>query len=107
VTPREVINEAASHGVALSILDGQLRYSGEAQAVAAILPLLREHKTAILEELTREPSGSPAPSDSWECPTGYARHREFWISDYGLKICSICHPGPAHVPVHRGATWRQ
>lgn len=29
--------------------------------------------------------------DDWRCPLG---HREFWISDYGLKICSRCHPNP-------------
>lgn len=104
MTPREIINEAASHGVTLSILDGQLRYSGDAQAVAALLPILREHKTAIIQELSGGPSGSPAPSsDPWECPTGYARHREFWTSDYGLRICSICHPGPSK----GGVAWRQ
>ena len=26
---------------------------------------------------------------SWRCPLG---HREYWISDYGLKICCRCHP---------------
>jgi len=102
MTPREVIKEAASHGVALSILDGRLRYQGEAQAVAAVLPLLQEHKTAIIKELTREFSGSPSPA-SWQCPTGYARHRESWVSDYGLRICSICHPGPSK----GGTSWRQ
>lgn len=29
--------------------------------------------------------------DDWRCPIG---HREFWISAYGLKICSRCHPNP-------------
>lgn len=104
MNPRDIINEAASHGVSLSIRDGKIKYSGEAQAVAAVLPLLRDHKEAIIHELTRGPSGSPAPStDPWECPTGYARHREFWISDYGLRICAICHPQPSK----GGATWRQ
>jgi len=102
MTPREVINEAASHGVALSIRDGRLHYQGEAQAVAAVLPLLQEHKAAIINELTRKRSEASAP-DQWQCPTGYARHREYWVSDYGLKICSICHPGP----VNGGASWRQ
>lgn len=69
-----------------------------------VVALAKQHKTAILEELTGGPSGSPAPSsDPWECPTGYARHREFWTSDYGLRICSICHPGPGK----GGAAWRQ
>ncbi|MDO9582658.1 MAG: hypothetical protein Q7J24_06055 [Desulfomicrobium sp.] len=104
MTPREVIKEAASHGVALSIHDGRLRYQGEAQAVAAVLPLLQEHKTAIINELSGGPAGSPAPSpDQWQCPTGYARHREYWISDYGLRICSTCHPAPSK----GGASWRQ
>ncbi len=42
--------------------------------------------------------GSPenlgAPSNrnqDWTCPLG---HREFWISAYGLRICSTCHPKP-------------
>ncbi len=52
MTPRDIINEAASHGVALSIHDGQLRYSGDAQAVAAVLPLLREHKAEIIKALS-------------------------------------------------------
>lgn len=52
MTPRNIINEAASHGVALSIRDGKIQYSGEAPAVAAVLPLLREHKAAIIRELT-------------------------------------------------------
>ena len=92
MTPRDTINEAASHGVALSIRDGRLRYQGEAQAVAAVLPLLREHKTDIINEL--------ASSSPWACPLG---HREFWLSDYGLKICAKCHPRP----VKGGAAWKQ
>lgn len=68
-----------------------------------VVDLARQHKTAIINELTGGPSGSPA-SAMWQCPSGYARHREFWVSDYGLKICAICHPGPVHVPVQRGAT---
>lgn len=71
---------------------------------AEVVDLARHHKSAIINELTGGPSGSPAPSSSqWECPTGYARHREFWTSDYGLRICSICHPGP----VKGGAAWTQ
>ena len=71
---------------------------------AEVVDLARQHKSAIINELTGGPSGSPAPSsDQWQCPTGYARHREFWVSDYGLKICAICHPGP----VNGGAAWRQ
>ncbi|MGE4440427.1 MAG: hypothetical protein AB7D27_02945 [Desulfomicrobium sp.] len=27
--------------------------------------------------------------EDWSCPLG---HRVFWVSDYGLKICSKCHP---------------
>jgi len=102
MTARDIIDKSASHGVALSTRDGKILYYGEAQAVAAVLPLLREHKVAIISELTGGPSDSPAP-DEWECPTGYARHREFWISEYGLRICSICHPQS----VKEGATWKQ
>jgi len=104
MTPRDIINEVTSHGVALSIRNGRLRYQGEAQAVAAVLPLLQQHKADIINELRGGPAGSPAPSsDQWQCPTGYARHREFWVSDYGLRICSICHPGPSK----GGESWRQ
>ena len=92
MTPRDIINEAASHGVALSIRGGRLRYQGEARAVAAVLPLLRQHKTDIINEL--------ANSIPWACPLG---QREFWVSDYGLKICAKCHPRP----VKGGAAWRQ
>ncbi|NCC04831.1 MAG: hypothetical protein EOM37_12520 [Proteobacteria bacterium] len=71
---------------------------------AEVVDLARQHKTAIINELRGGPTGSPALSpDQWECPTRYARHREYWISDYGLKICSICHPGPNK----GGASWRQ
>lgn len=61
MTPRDIINEAASRGVVLSIRNGKIQYSGEAQAVAAVLPLLREHKTAIINELTGGPLGSLVP----------------------------------------------
>lgn len=71
---------------------------------AEVIDLARQHKTAIVNELTGGPVGSPAPSpDQWQCPTGYARHRESWVSHYGLRICSICHPGPSK----GGAPWRQ
>lgn len=69
-----------------------------------LVALAKQHKTAIINELTGGPSGSPAPSsDPWECPTGYARHREFWTSDYGLKICAVCHPQPSK----GGTAWKQ
>lgn len=69
---------------------------------AEVVALAKRHKKAIIRELTGEPSSSPT-SDEWECPTGYARHREFWTSEYGLRICSICHPQS----VKEGATWKQ
>ena len=103
MSARGIINESVSLGVALSVRDGKILYYGEAQAVAAILPLLRENKADIINELRGGSSGSPSPSDPWECPTGYARHREFWTSAHGLRICSICHPQP----VKGGATWKQ
>lgn len=60
MTARDIINEAASYGVALSLRDGKVQYSGEAEAVASILPLLREHKDLIIRELSGEPSSAPA-----------------------------------------------
>ncbi|SFK54936.1 hypothetical protein SAMN04488082_1375 [Desulfomicrobium apsheronum] len=99
-----IIRKIESYGVTLTALDGALKLSGDQAAVNAVVHLVREHKTAILNELTGGPTGSPAPSsDPWECPTGYARHREFWTSDHGLRICAICHPQPGK----GGATWRQ
>ena len=68
-----------------------------------VVALARQHKTDIIRELTKEPSGSPSSSDQWECPTRYTRHHEFWTSEHGLRVCSICHPQPAG----RGATWKQ
>ena len=63
MNPRDIINEAASRGVVLSVRNGKIQYSGEAQEVAAVLPLLRQHKDAIVRELSGEPSGSPRPLD--------------------------------------------
>ena len=99
-----IIRKIESYGVTMTVCDGALKLSGDQAAVNAVVHLVREHKAAILNELTGGTTGSPAPSsDQWQCPTGYARHREFWISDFGLKICSICHPGPCK----GGASWRQ
>lgn len=96
-----IIRKIESHGVTLTAQDGALKLKGEQSAVNAILHLVREHKAAILNELTGDPSGSPAPSsDPWECPLG---HRESWCSDYGLRICSICHPQPSK----GGTAWKQ
>lgn len=39
-----------------------------------------------------EPSGLLDRTD-WQCPA-HARHRDFWVSDFGLKICTTCHPDP-------------
>jgi|GEM_PF-6890414 len=99
-----IIRKIESHGVTLTVHNGALKLSGDEADVNAVVHLVRQHKAEIIRELTGEPEGPPAPaSDPWECPTGYARHREFWTSDYGLKICVICHPGP----VKGGAPWRQ
>ena len=38
-----------------------------------------------------ETDGAERPLSDWRCPLG---HREFWISDHGLKVCSRCHPNP-------------
>lgn len=96
-----LIRKIESYGVTLTAQDGALKLKGDQAAVNAVVHLVREHKTAIIRELMGEPSGSPAPSsDPWECPLG---HRESWLSDYGLRICSRCHPGPAE----GGASWRQ
>lgn len=71
---------------------------------AEVVELARQHKPAIINELLRWAAGDPSPvSDDWQCPSGYARHREYWTSAYGLKICTICHPGPCK----GGSTWKQ
>ena len=67
-----------------------------------VVDLARQHRTDIIDELRGGPAGSPH-STAWDCPTGYARHREFWTSEYGIRICSICHPQT----VKGGATWKQ
>lgn len=103
MNPASLIRKIESHGVTLTVCDGALKLSGDEADVNAVVHLVRQHKTAIINELSGEPSGSPAPSASWECPTNYARHREFWTSDHGLRICSLCHPQPSK----GGATWRQ
>lgn len=36
-------------------------------------------------------SGTTIEEDLWTCPLG---HRTYWVSDYGLKICSTCYPKP-------------
>ena len=92
-TPR--IDAAGNLALDLSRVPKSLR--------AEVVALARQHKTDIINELRGGPSGSPSPSDPWECPTGYTRHREFWTSAHGLRICSICHPQPTE----RGATWKQ
>lgn len=102
MTAASILRKIESYGVTLAVHDGDLKLRGEQSAVNAILSLVRDNKSAILNELTGGPSGSLSHT-FWQCPTGYARHREFWVSDYGLKICAICHPGP----VKGGAAWRQ
>jgi len=102
MTVASILRKIESYGVTLAIHDGNLKLRGEQSAVNAILALVRDNKTAIITELTGGPLGASAPA-IWQCPSGYARHHEFWMSDYGLKICAICHPGPAHVPLQGGA----
>ncbi len=67
---------------------------------AEVVALARQHKGDIINELRGGPSGSPVPSIPWACPL---EHREFWLSDYGLKVCAKCHPRP----VKGGAAWTQ
>ncbi len=50
------------------------------------------HESEVVNELTGGPSGLPDRTD-WQCPA-HARHRDFWVSDFGLKICATCHPDP-------------
>lgn len=50
-------------------------------------------KTAVatIQDAGAETPLSDHAVDDWRCPLG---HREFWISAYGLKICSRCNPNP-------------
>lgn len=63
------IGELGEHGELQILLDG------------------RVEDCSGLNEGNRTPPYSA--SDSWRCPLG---HREYWVSDYGLKICCRCHP---------------
>lgn len=59
-----IIRKIESYGVTLTVLDGALKLSGDQTAVNAVVHLVRQHKTAILDELTGGPTGSLVPLPS-------------------------------------------
>ncbi len=59
---------------------------------AEVVALAKRRKAEIINELTVGPSGLPDRTD-WQCPA-HARHRDFWVSDFGLRICATFHPDP-------------
>lgn len=55
MTAAEIIQSADFDGVKLDLTpEGKLHYSGDPVLIAEWLPILREHKSAIVEELHRE-----------------------------------------------------
>ena len=50
----EIIDQATWDGLTLTVDNGKLRYAGVDAVVAEWLPVLREHKAAIVAELDRE-----------------------------------------------------
>lgn len=64
MNPASLIRKIESYGVTLTALDGALKLSGDQAAVNAVVHLVREHKTAILDELTGGPGSLvPLPSN--------------------------------------------
>lgn len=88
----KILHELEMEGVTVRVDQGALKLVGRSEAVAKVKSIVLEHKAEIINELTGGPSGLPDRTD-WQCPA-HARHRDFWVSDFGLKICATCHPDP-------------
>lgn len=78
------IGELGEHGELQILLDGRIEEPDSTELIPAAGPVLDSHCPA---DKTR--TSSDSTSASWRCPLG---HREYWVSDYGLKICCRCHP---------------
>lgn len=88
----QIIDGCHRDGVSLSVTDdGQLRYSGGQYAIDYWLPLLREHKAAIVASLT-EPAG-PIVRGCLSCrhrvrpgrSGGYCAARDDLLPAYGIN----------------------
>ncbi|MFA7606247.1 MAG: hypothetical protein WCY08_06655 [Rhodocyclaceae bacterium] len=67
MTPREIIMQASSDGVTLTVsAAGSLKATGDTSAVNRWLPIIRERKPGIIEALTtdRRPPARRPPTDS-------------------------------------------
>ena len=78
------IGEFGEHGELQILLDGRAEETGITELAPPAGPFKNAHRTA---EVSR--TSPDSATESWRCPLG---HREYWVSDYGLKICCRCHP---------------
>ena len=78
------IGELGEHGELQILLDGRIEEPDSTELIPAAGSVQDSQCPA-----ERARSSSNSTSGSWRCPLG---HREYWVSDYGLKICCRCHP---------------
>lgn len=81
----DLLSEARAAGVELFLADGQVRYRGPSEAVATLVPRLRQHKAEILAAL------APTVTDAEvEREAGYNR---VTCSRYAnLTMTGVCRP---------------
>ncbi|NCC04597.1 MAG: hypothetical protein EOM37_11285 [Proteobacteria bacterium] len=78
------IGELGEHGELQILLDGRTEETGTTELAPPAVPFPDVHRPA---EVSR--TSPDSAFEHWRCPLG---HREYWVSDYGLKICCRCHP---------------
>ena len=61
MTPATLLRDATADGIEFRMLDGTLKASGEPAALNRWLPIIREHKAAILESLASGASSDTGP----------------------------------------------
>lgn len=85
------IGELGEHGELQILLDGRIEEPDSTELIPAAGPVQNSQCPA-----ERARKSSDSISGFWRCPLG---HREYWVSDYGLKICCRCHPN-THRNIH-------
>ena len=78
------IGELGEHGELQILLDGRIEEPDSTELIPAEGPVQDSRCPA-----DKACTSSDSTSESWHCSLG---HREYWVSDYGLKICCRCHP---------------